>query len=442
MTPCVVVVPGLIGSVLELNGEEIWPGSVLDTFITRYDKLDKLLDPAARPTDLIRRVFVSKQYETLLGDLARCGFDENGPKPTLFPCPYDWRRRNEDSAATLADVVDRAAAAHVDADIMLIGHSMGGLVARYYLETPFFNARPGFAKVTRLVTLGAPHFGAPKALTGILGMEREAFLAPDQVKILANDERYPSAYQLLPPLGQPFAWNADASTRFAPVNIYGDDVAHRLGLFAPHLAAARDFHSALDPAKAPVPYFCFVGTRQSTVALVRINLKAEDIENKVVRMESEDSGDGTVPTWSAGLPRVQALTVGGEHGTLYKDGALRRTLATLLGKDGLLAPGDEIELALRERVVGPEEPVHGVLTFRPRPALAGELRFERATDASGTAWVPSGKVLHIQYSGLTAQSIGLVFNAPGVRGVYRVSFFPEGAVSPEGQDELFVQSGT
>ena len=54
MTPCVVVVPGTLGSVMELNGEVVWPGSVLQAFITRYDKMDELLDPNTKPTDVIR----------------------------------------------------------------------------------------------------------------------------------------------------------------------------------------------------------------------------------------------------------------------------------------------------------------------------------------------------------------------------------------------------
>jgi pimeloyl-ACP methyl ester carboxylesterase len=442
MTPCLVLVPGILGSVLELNGEVIWPGSVLNVFITRYDKMDKLLDPATRAKDIIRKVFVFSQYQDLLQDLERLGFHEADPKPTLFACAYDWRQANEQSAKTLADVVDRAAALHADAEITLIGHSMGGLVSRHYLESGRFSTRPGFAKVKGFISLATPHIGAAKALGAVMGLEREAFLAPDQVKVLADDARYPSAYQLLPPEGQPFAWNADVNTRFAPVNVFDASVANDLGLSAANLTAAKAFHQTLDPAKAPVPYFCFVGTRQTTISLVRVNRAASTPINRVIRDEREDAGDGTVPIWSAGLPRMQSLPVGGEHGTIYKNGDLRRTLATLLGKSGLLAPTTfaEVEVALREKVVEPDQVVHAALTFLPRPVLEGELRFQRATDDQGTTFASFGTPLRVSYKGLTHEKLGVLFPAPTLRGAYRVSFFLDGSATPAGTDEFFVQS--
>jgi phospholipase A1 len=442
MTECVVLTPGILGSVLELNGEVIWPGSVLNAFITRYDKMDKLLDPAVKPKDIIRKVFVFTQYQDLLNDLERLGFREKDPKPTLFVCPYDWRKGNEDSAGTLADLVDRIAALHADAAITLLGHSMGGLVTRHYLESGRFDARPGFAKVKSFVSLAVPHLGASKALCSIMGMERQAFLAPDQVKQLGSDKRYPSAYQLLPPAGQPFAWNADVATRFAPVDVYDPAVAQALGLSADNLAAAKAFHQTLDPAKAPVPYFCFVGTRQTTISLVRVNRAAANLLDRVVRDEREDSGDGTVPIWSAGLPRLQTLPVGGEHGTIYKNGDLRRTLATLLGKSGLLAPTTfaEVEVAVREKVAEPEQDMHAALSFLPREVLSGELRFERSTDDTGAVWTPFGQPLKVSYRGLTHEKLGVIFPAPQLRGAYRVSFFLDQSATPAGSDEFFVQA--
>jgi triacylglycerol esterase/lipase EstA (alpha/beta hydrolase family) len=47
-----------------------------------------------------------------------------------------------------------------DVEISLVAHSMGGLVARYHLESGHFKGRPGFGRVRRLLTLGTPHNGA------------------------------------------------------------------------------------------------------------------------------------------------------------------------------------------------------------------------------------------------------------------------------------------
>jgi phospholipase A1 len=438
MTSCVVVVPGIMGSVLKLNGQVIWPGSVLNAFITRYDEMNELLDPAAVAAGLIRKVFVFSQYEDLLDDLEHLGFE---PGDTLLPCAYDWRKPNEDSAKTLADVLDEAAVRHADAEITLIAHSMGGLVARHYLESGLFKTRPGFAKVKRLITLGTPHFGAPKALGAVLGLERQAFLQPDQVRILASDPRYPSAYQLLPQKGQPFAWNLDPQNLYQPVDIWDPGVAAKLGLVQANLDAALRFQQTLDPGKAPVPYFCFVGTHQSTISHVHLNLKATTVDNQIRRIEPEKSGDGTVPTWSAGVPQVQALWVGGEHGTIFKNRDLRQTLSALLGRPGILAPADPnvVEVALRDHVHAPGALVHGALAFTSRASLQGEIRTERAA-ADGAQWSPAGAPLPVRYDGISADSIGVVFDAPQFRGAYRVQFFFQGATQPAGEDHLFVQS--
>src|SRR5262252_3221560 len=124
-----ILVPGIMGSQLELKGEVIWPGSILN-LIGSYKKMGELMDPNLEATDVIRSFSISEQYQGLIDDLGKCGFRETDQPPTLFVCPYDWRRDNALSANTLADLVDKAVAAHGGAgqcEISLIAHRMGGL---------------------------------------------------------------------------------------------------------------------------------------------------------------------------------------------------------------------------------------------------------------------------------------------------------------------------
>jgi pimeloyl-ACP methyl ester carboxylesterase len=86
--------------------------------------------------------------------------------------PYDWRLSNIYNAERLAkfilnqwwkgqgvrDVTD-------DQRVVIIGHSMGGLLARYYIES---NLR-GRDYVKRLITVGTPHLGAPSTFTHLMG---------------------------------------------------------------------------------------------------------------------------------------------------------------------------------------------------------------------------------------------------------------------------------
>jgi len=72
---------------------------------------------------------------------------------------YDWRKSPSVNADGLNQTVDDArAAAHVG-KVVLVAHSMGGLVIRAFLASP-----DHAAKVTRAITLGTPYWGAPKSI--------------------------------------------------------------------------------------------------------------------------------------------------------------------------------------------------------------------------------------------------------------------------------------
>ncbi len=72
--------------------------------------------------------------------------------------PYDWRQTNALSAAALADRVDALKREHGDRQVVLIAHSMGGLVARHHIAQG-----GGHRHVRRLITLGTPYRGAAGA---------------------------------------------------------------------------------------------------------------------------------------------------------------------------------------------------------------------------------------------------------------------------------------
>ena len=69
---------------------------------------------------------------------------------------YDWRKSPAESLQALDALVDRVRGG---GKVVLLGHSMGGLVTRMYIDDP---ARA--AKVVRAVTLGTAYWGTPKAL--------------------------------------------------------------------------------------------------------------------------------------------------------------------------------------------------------------------------------------------------------------------------------------
>jgi pimeloyl-ACP methyl ester carboxylesterase len=445
MPKVAIVIPGIMGSVLELNGTVIWPGP-LSSLVLRYSKMKELMREDLVPTDCIRNYFITSQYQQLIDDLETCGFRE-GDK-TLVVAAYDWRKDNADSAKTLAKHIDDTVDLHgPSSDISLIGHSMGGLVGRYYLESGNFSNRAGFKCVRRLITFGTPHQGAAIALPLVLGYERSLFLSKDQVLQTASDERYPAAYQLLPPKGEPFAWDGSTGAELGYLNIYDPDVASKLGLVEANLQAAQRFHASLDLAKRPADtrYFCFTGTRQTTATHIMVRPLSSN-RFQPVKTEKEDGGDGTVPTWSSFLIGLQRMFVGGEHGTLYHNRSLRRALGTLLGKEGYLRGVPvEVEVALREKVVEPQDFVHVAITFDAGiQDFSGILTIERARINQETEQVEGfgePDELHpVEYKGLGLETMSLVFEAPNIRGVYRVAFRDEVDAAPSGFDELIVQT--
>jgi triacylglycerol esterase/lipase EstA (alpha/beta hydrolase family) len=66
----------------------------------------------------------------------------------------------DDFVPQVAAAVERLCAETGSAQVIILGHSMGGLVARAYLR------RFGHARIARVVTLGTPHHGTALALFG------------------------------------------------------------------------------------------------------------------------------------------------------------------------------------------------------------------------------------------------------------------------------------
>jgi pimeloyl-ACP methyl ester carboxylesterase len=439
MRNAVVFLPGIMGSELRLGHESVWPGP-FSSLVLRYEKMAQLMRNDLVATDIIRSFSFSEQYKALLDDLKTCGFDDLSDPRTLYVVPYDWRKSNVLSANVLADTIDKAVLEHKgDLTVSIIAHSMGGLVARYYLESGEFSKREGIGRVRQLITLGTPHRGAPLALTAAVGLERRLFLSKDQVLQLASDPRYPSLYQLLPPPDEPFAWDDGGQAAFAPLDIYNKTVSQHLGLVSENVDSAAGFHSKLGISKRPreVRYFFFAGTRQVTSSCVYIT--QTDPRFRVRSLDVPDAGDGTVPIWSSHVTGIQSRLVGGEHGTIYKNGELRATLSVLLGKRGVLAAVERVEVSVRDKVVEPEAPVNVVISF---PSVVqrvdGSLRFERVDAETGTEKsVGSDQV--IAYAGPPMDSISLLTSAPKYSGLYRVHFYHKDKTGYAASDDLFVQ---
>jgi pimeloyl-ACP methyl ester carboxylesterase len=85
-------------------------------------------------------------------------FDHYAVRPVVYCAGYDWRQDNARSALRLAKVVDQALRETRAPQVIIVAHSMGGLVARYYCRM-----LGGESKVHQLILLASPSLGTPLA---------------------------------------------------------------------------------------------------------------------------------------------------------------------------------------------------------------------------------------------------------------------------------------
>lgn len=220
--PPVVVVPGILGSELRRpDGTHLWLN--IRNALGHHDlSLPFKLPFAEHGDDLVAggligadtvlpRVFGFTEYADLLQLLAAAGFRRNGDMPsphTAHIFTYDWRRDLVESARKLGEWLDARAAAAGDPDLRfnVIGHSMGALVARYYLR--YGGAEPsrdqkvtwaGARRIRSLALVAAPNAGSVGALDAILNGSRVGLSYTTLAASVVC--RMPSIYQLLPSKG-------------------------------------------------------------------------------------------------------------------------------------------------------------------------------------------------------------------------------------------------
>jgi pimeloyl-ACP methyl ester carboxylesterase len=210
--PTTVVVPGILGSeLLRSDGAQVWLNAgnalghhdlALPLSLPFSATDDGLLPGGLLGTDaVLPRLFGFTEYADLL-DLLRAA----GVRHHVFT--YDWRRDIVESARRLGAVLDALAEARDEpaARFNVIGHSMGGLVARYYLR--FGGAEPvdgapitwaGARRIRNLVMVAAPNCGSVQSLDAILNGSRVGLsyttLAASVIATM------PAIYQLLPSSG-------------------------------------------------------------------------------------------------------------------------------------------------------------------------------------------------------------------------------------------------
>lgn len=269
-----VVIPGIGGSVLvDSAGQERWQVSAaaITKRILRPSYLH--IDRPLVATELTRSLTAFGSLLTISGydrgvDNLRAQFGEVvvqihgegasfGTRANVLAYPYDYRQ----SVARAAEGLDRAVentlrmqAPNVpDQRVIVLAHSLGGLVARYWI-----GPLGGWRRCSALLTLGTPHRGAPKALDWLVNGVTLGHVR--QRAATAALRSWPSMYELLPQY--PAVW-ADAAGRAIELDVVPEPLRTRLGGYLPTFermaAAGRQVHqdirngwSAIPGSRAPL----------------------------------------------------------------------------------------------------------------------------------------------------------------------------------------------
>ena len=297
--PLVYVLPGLMGSRLGTRGKLLDDVIWLDLIEVAAGHLTRLALP--RGARLVALGVMLLNALKLKLSLQVAGFDAR------FHA-YDWRRSVED----LAHELNARIAAEGGRDVRLVGHSLGGVVARVAL------AADG-GRVTRLVQLGAPNRGSYAPVLALRAVY------PTVRKLAALDLRHdaedlarivfrtlPALHELLPEPGSGVGLDL-----FDPAAWPDDTLRPERALLEAAIAARARWPGA-DPRCLHI-----VGVRQETV--IGAELRGREFHYTLAH-----DGDGTVPLRLATLPGAAHWFVAEKHGGLPNNGRVIAAVVDLL----------------------------------------------------------------------------------------------------------------
>jgi hypothetical protein len=313
MRDVVVCIPGVIGSVLRKDGRDVWNisgGALINALTTLGQSITDLklerdspdqedLGDGITAPEVIRDVHLIPGFWKIDGYTKMLRYIEETFDVTrgrnLFEFPYDWRRDNRVAARRLEREGRawlnewRVSSGASDAKLVLVGHSMGGLISRYFLE-----CLDGWRDTRTLVTFGTPYRGSVNALDTLANGLKIKFFDLTEVA-----RSFTSIYQLLPTYPCYDSGNGDLAY------VDESDVPN---LDHTKAKAALDFHREIRAAvDAHLEDQAYVDGRYGLGRIVGIKQPTQQSArrdgNRVEILRTiggnDPGGDGTVPRPSA-----------------------------------------------------------------------------------------------------------------------------------------------
>lgn len=268
-------------------------------------------------------------YEPLLHGLEELGYRQDD---NLFVCFYDWRRKTSDTAKDyLEPLIEKVRAKHPNKKISLICHSMGGLVARNYIQN-------GICKgvIDRLIMIGTPNKGAADAYyfwsTGSLPEKNRNSLYNMAYKgfiwVLCKLLRLPLGTENLSKLHDCFKGMEDLlpSKEYGYVLCYKDADKELHMLPRVYTKYENELLDKLNKERAQLKQnadvvYNIAGIGTETIHLLELDKYKllQEGEEEILGGVAAREGDGTVIASSAALEGFQLIQLQGTHHSIVKD---------------------------------------------------------------------------------------------------------------------------
>lgn len=197
--PAIIFLPGFMTSEISEGSRRLWPPENAASAPADFRRMVIAGGPA-EPRDGLTANRIMPDYDGFVTAL--------GAQGSVHPFPYDWRQSVFASAARLDRFIADEPALRDARRIVLVAHSMGGLVATAFAQNPAGAFRHS-ARVAKLITMGTPYLGSVQT---VLDARNGIELAPGSIMPAAAYQQwtnsFPGFYEMLPayldgPGGQP-----------------------------------------------------------------------------------------------------------------------------------------------------------------------------------------------------------------------------------------------
>ncbi|HEX2123535.1 MAG TPA: hypothetical protein VHL59_18030, partial [Thermoanaerobaculia bacterium] len=312
------MIHGIMGGELSSRGvvsaavDKIWLNYV-QLFLGRFNRL-RLKEDGETEVDPHVTVSATGMIKKYYGEIMMSLQQQNWNVCQFY---FDWRKDIRVAGRQLAAKAAQQFGA--EAKFHIVAHSMGGLVARWYIR----ENRPRWeAQQSRLIMLGTPNYGSfavPQIITGLEGIVRKIATLDrhnDRRQVAAIANTFPGSLQMMP----------------SPAKLPGIEALYDPATWVAYamipkafLDTAKQFHADLaDVHDDRMVYVAGYG--QDTLA----NITDVARVGEESAYEHTRRGDGRVP-WTLGfLPRGKVYYVFESHGSLPMNLVVQASLTELL----------------------------------------------------------------------------------------------------------------